>query len=211
MNQQELYITEIFYSIQGESFDAGYPCVFVRLSGCDLRCIWCDTEYSFKRGQRMSFAEILDQVESYGVHRVEITGGEPLLQKNSISFMEILLEKGFRVLLETGGHRSLSEVPKDVIKIMDLKCPGSGMEKKNLYSNLQFLIPHQDQVKFVLANRNDYEFAKKKIQKHSIPLDMVLLSPVWESLPPRDLAKWVLEDRLEVKIQLQLHKILSLP
>ncbi|RME03895.1 MAG: radical SAM protein [Planctomycetota bacterium] len=205
-----LYITEIFYSIQGESNDAGYPCVFVRLSGCDLRCHWCDTEYSFRRGKKMELEEILSEIQRYPVRRVEITGGEPLLQKGVYPLLKALIKKGYRTLLETGGHRDIADVPRGVIKVLDIKCPDSGMAERMHWQNLAYL-SEKDVIKFVIASRKDYEYAKKIIQEYSLNTEQVHLSPVVASLSPHRLAKWMLEDALEVRLQPQLHKWLEVP
>lgn len=207
----KIYLTEIFYSIQGEGPDAGYPCVFLRLSGCDLRCRWCDTTYSFSQGKGYTLEEVLEEVGKYSCERVEITGGEPLLQRLVIPLMEQLLKQGKRVLLETGGHRSLAEVPSEVVKIMDVKCPGSGMSDKNNYENFQYLSPSQDAVKFVLASFEDYQFAREVAKTYRLPSSMIYLSPVWGELSPKTIAEWVLKDQWDVRLQLQLHKILELP
>lgn len=203
-----LFLTEIFYSIQGESNDAGYPCVFVRLSGCDLRCTWCDTEYSFGKGKKTTFDEILAQVREYGVKRVEITGGEPLLQIQVVDLMAILVKAGYRVLIETGGHRDVSEVPREVVKIMDIKCPDSGMGDTFVWENLDYL-GKEDVLKFVVASRKDYEFARNTVRERNLNPDQVHFSVVREKVDPHDVANWMLEDRVEVKLQLQLHKFLD--
>lgn len=204
-----LTINEIFHSIQGESDQAGRPCVFVRLTGCDLRCEWCDTAYAFHEGRRMSVDEVIAEVERYGCDLVEITGGEPLLQEAVYPLMERLLASGVGVLLETGGHRLLDRVPPDVVKVVDVKCPASGEAEHNAWSNLDGLTT-RDQLKFVIADRGDYEFAREVVRTRR-PQDRcaaVLFSPVHDRLPPADLAAWVLEDRLPVRLQLQLHKYL---
>ena len=205
-----LYLTEIFYSIQGESNDAGYPCVFVRLSGCDLRCSWCDTEYSFTKGKRYSFHEILSEVEAYGVSRVEITGGEPLLQLQVIELMKVLLEKGHRVLIETGGHRDVANIPAEVVKVLDVKCPSSGESDHMRWENFQHLQSH-DVVKFVIASKEDYDYACQILKEHQLPLDQVHFSVVKTAVDPHQVAQWMLDDRVEVKFQLQLHKLIDVP
>ena len=203
-----LKINEIFKSIQGESSHTGLPCIFVRLTGCNLRCTYCDTEYAFYEGKEMTVADVVNAVESFGISLVEITGGEPLLQKDVYSLMQTLLEKQFTVMLETGGSLALDEVPQPVIKIMDLKCPGSGEESRNNYENLSGLTL-QDEVKFVILNRKDYDWSRKILTKYSIhKRAQVLFSPVYEKLDLRDLAKWVLEDNLSVRLQTQLHKVI---
>lgn len=202
-----LTINEIFHSIQGESTHTGRPCVFVRLTACDLRCSWCDTPYAFTEGQKMSIDDVLERVEGYGCDLVEITGGEPLLQSDVYPLMEQLLASGKTVMVETGGHRSISDVPSDVIRIVDVKCPGSGESAKNHWNNLDLLAPH-DEVKFVIRDRADYEYAKDVVGRYSL-LDRtaaVLFSPVHGVLAAKDLAAWILEDRLPVRLQLQAHK-----
>ena len=207
-----LTITEIFHSIQGESTRAGTPCVFVRLTACDLRCRWCDTAYAFHEGGKRSLDEVVAEVEGYGCPTVEITGGEPLLQEDVYPLMERLLTSGKTVLIETGGHRSIARVPSAVIKIVDVKCPGSGEAERNDWDNLSRLAPH-DEVKFVIADRTDYDYAVDVVTKHALPqrCAAVLFSPVHGELDPKRLAEWVLADRLPVRIQLQLHKFIWSP
>ena len=156
-------INEIYLSVQGESTYTGLPCIFIRLTGCNLRCSWCDTAYAFHEGKNMSIDEILQKVENFGIHLVEITGGEPLMQDNVYTLMRRLIKKGYKVMLETGGSISLERVPKDVIKIMDLKCPGSGEQEKNNLDNLKLLAPH-DEVKFVILDKKDYEWSRDIIK-----------------------------------------------
>jgi 7-carboxy-7-deazaguanine synthase len=202
-----LRVNEIFYSIQGESTRAGQPCVFVRLTGCNLRCVWCDTEYAFYAGKRMAITEIVEQVLSYRCDLVEITGGEPMLQKGIHVLLGALLEKDLAVMIETSGERDLSDVDPRVIKIMDLKCPGSGESARNRWSNLDCLTP-RDEVKFVLSDRRDYEWAREVIAQRGIEerVNAILLSPVFGHLSPAALASWILEDRIPVTMQLQMHK-----
>lgn len=202
-----LTVNEIFHSIQGESTLAGTPCVFVRLAACDLRCRWCDTPYAFHEGRKQSVDDVIAQVEAYGCPTVEITGGEPLLQPDVIPLMSRLLDRGYRVMLETGGHRSVAGVPAGVIRIIDIKCPGSGESARNDWSNLSLLTP-LDQVKFVLADRADYEFARDVIAREHLAdrCGAVLLSPVHGELALKPLAEWILADRLPVRLQVQLHK-----
>jgi len=202
-----LTVNEIFHSIQGESTFAGEPCVFVRLTACDLRCRWCDTPYAFHEGRRMSVGEVVDAVEAYGCPTVEITGGEPLLQPDVRPLMERLLEAGRRVMVETGGHRSIAGLPAGVIRIIDIKCPGSGEAEKMDWANLEELTP-ADQVKFVLADRADYEYARDVLRRERLDerCGAVLFSPVHGALEPKQLAEWVLADRLPVRVQLQVHK-----
>lgn len=202
-----LTINEIFHSIQGESTFAGEPCVFVRLTACDLRCRWCDTPYAFHEGRKMSIDDTLAAVDAYGCSTVEVTGGEPLLQADVYPLMQRLLEAGKTVLLETGGHRSIKDVPAGVIRIVDIKCPGSGESGRNDWSNLA-LLTSSDQVKFVIADRADYEFARDVVRRERLDgrCGAVLFSPVHGELHPRVLSEWVLEDRLPVRVQMQLHK-----
>jgi len=202
-----LTINEIFYSIQGESTYAGKPCVFVRLTGCDLRCSWCDTPYAFSEGQKMSVDAVLQQVDRYGSPLVEVTGGEPLLQDDVYPLMERLLESGRTVLLETGGQIDVSRVPLAVIKVMDVKCPASGESHRNEWRNIDRL-GSRDQVKFVIKDRGDYEFARDLVVRHALDrrCAAVLFSPVHDVLDPKALSEWILEDRLPVRLQLQIHK-----
>jgi 7-carboxy-7-deazaguanine synthase len=202
-----LTVNEIFYSIQGESTRAGVPCVFVRLTACDLRCSWCDTPYAFHEGHKMSIDDVVAAVEKHGCPVVEITGGEPLLQDDVYPLMERLLATGHTVMLETGGHRPIDRVPARVLKIVDVKCPGSGESARNDWSNLDRLAPH-DEVKFVIADRADYEFARDVIARYSLPsrAAAVLMSPVHGVLAPQTLSEWILADHLPARLQLQLHK-----
>ncbi len=203
-----LRVTEVFHSIQGESTQAGRPCVFVRLTGCDLRCVWCDTEYAFEGGTPMSIEDVVDRVASYGCPLVEVTGGEPLLQRDCVPLMSVLLARGYEVMLETGGHRSVEEVPVEVRRILDVKCPASGESHRNHLENFDRLTP-RDEVKFVLADRADYEWARAFVRERSLHERCpVLFSPVWGRVEPRDLAEWILADRLPVRLQLQVHKVL---
>lgn len=204
-----LEVCEIFYSLQGESSFAGLPCVFVRLSGCNLRCRWCDTQYAFEPGTMMEVGQILQEVQKYPTKLVEITGGEPLLQELSINLMQKLLELGYKVLQETNGSILLDQVPPQVIKIVDVKCPGSGHGDSFLKENLAFLQPH-DELKFVLADRTDYTFALDFIKQNSLQGRHLIFSPVTSSLKPETLAEWMLEDGASARLQLQLHKILSI-
>lgn len=208
----QLTINEIYASIQGESTYAGRPCVFVRLTACDLRCSWCDTTYAFTEGRKRPLDEVVDEVLRLDCPLVEITGGEPLLQDDVYPLMERLLEDGRTVMLETGGHRSIERVPGDVLKIVDVKCPGSGEAAKNDWDNLDRLAPH-DQVKFVVKDRVDYEFARDVIARHDLAsrADAVLLSPVHGELDPKTLSEWMLADRVPARLQLQLHKFIWHP
>lgn len=202
-----LTVHEIFYSIQGESTYAGRPCVFVRLTACDLRCSWCDTSYAFYEGRKQSLDEVLAELDRVDCTLVEVTGGEPLLQEDVYPLMHSLLERGKTVLLETGGHRSTARVPGPVVTILDVKCPGSGEADRNDWSNLERLRPH-DEVKFVVKDREDYEFAREVIARYRLAdrAAAVHLSPVHGVLHPRQLSEWVLADRLPARVQLQLHK-----
>ena len=202
-----LTVNEIFHSVQGESTRAGVRCVFVRLTACDLRCSWCDTPYAFYEGRKMSVQEVLDVVSSYGCPAVELTGGEPLLQKDVYPLMMALLDAGHTVLVETGGHVSLAQVPPSVIKIVDVKCPGSGEAHRMDWDNLSRLSAH-DEVKFVIRDREDYDYAREVLARYELDhrCAAVLFSPVHGVLNARQLAEWVLGDRLPVRVQLQVHK-----
>jgi 7-carboxy-7-deazaguanine synthase len=202
-----LTVNEIFHSIQGESTHAGRPCVFVRLTACDLRCSWCDTPYAFYEGRKMSLDDVMAAVDAYGCSLVELTGGEPLLQKDVYPLMERLLASGKTVLVETGGHLSVANVPPAVHKIVDVKCPGSGEAHRMDWSNLDRLSP-TDEVKFVVRDRTDYEYACTVVSRHELDrkVGAVLFSPVHGVLDPRTLSEWVLADRLPVRVQLQVHK-----
>jgi 7-carboxy-7-deazaguanine synthase len=204
-----LTINEIFHSIQGESTHTGRPCVFVRLTACDLRCSWCDTPYAFTEGTRMALDDVVAAVERYGCPLVEITGGEPLLQREVYPLMERLLARGHTVMLETGGHVSIERVPPPVVRIVDVKCPGSGESDRTDFGNLDRLAAH-DEVKFVIKDRADYEYARGIVRRHALEgrVAAVLFSPVHGVLDPKALAAWILEDRLEVRLQLQAHKFI---
>lgn len=202
-----LVVNEIFRSIQGESTQAGALCTFVRLAACDLRCAWCDTPYAFHDGRPMSVDEVVAAVEALGCPLVEVTGGEPLLQDDVYPLMDRLLALGYRVLVETGGHRPTARVPAAVRIILDVKCPGSGQAAHNEWSNLDRL-RQGDEVKFVLKDRGDYEFARDVIARHDVAsrCAAVLLSPVHGVLEPKALADWMLADRVPARLQLQIHK-----
>lgn len=203
-----LRITEVFLSIQGEADAVGWPSVFVRLTGCPLRCVWCDTSYAFQGGDKRTLTEVLDQVASYGVRHVCVTGGEPLAQRGCVELLRTLCDAGYRVSLETSGALDVSAIDTRVRKVLDLKCPGSGEQARNRYENLEHLQPH-DQIKFVIADRADYEWARMQAQQHSLSSRcQVLFSPVADSMSPTLLAEWILEDRLPVRFQMQLHKLL---
>lgn len=207
-----LTISEIFHSIQGESSFAGLPCVFVRLAACDLRCAWCDTPYAFTGGAKMSVDEVVAAVERTGCDLVEVTGGEPLLQDDVYPLMATLREKGLTVLLETGGHLPIDRVPAGVVRIVDVKCPASGESARNHWPNLAVLRP-ADEVKFVIQDRADYDFARGVVEQHHLAGKCagVLFSPVHGVLAPAVLAQWILADRLRVRLQLQVHKHIWAP
>lgn len=208
MEKKQLKISEIFYSLQGESTLVGLPTVFVRLTGCPLRCTWCDTEYAFSGGRWIDIDGIVEQVKSYGTPYVCVTGGEPLSQKRCIKLLDKLIDNGFNVSLETSGALSLADVNDRVTIIMDLKAPGSGEESKNLYENINY-IDSTDQIKFVIKDRQDYHWTQSIIKRYNL-IDKceVLLSPVAAEINPTDLAQWILDDKMLVRFQLQLHKIL---
>jgi 7-carboxy-7-deazaguanine synthase len=219
-----MYITEIFKSIQGEGTRAGLPCIFVRLTGCNLRCTWCDTTYAFHGGQKMTVEDVLQRIESLshrtggvlaGRPHVELTGGEPLLQKEIYPLAEALLAAGYTVLIETSGERFVGELPKQVVRIVDVKCPDSGEAGTFDIRNLQEL-DKKDEVKFVISSRKDYEFARTFAQEHKLQerVHAVLFAPVhddpegkWQGLEPRELVEWMLEDGVDARLGLQLHKI----
>lgn len=213
--EKTLTVSELFFSLQGESTYAGLPCVFIRLAGCNLRCRYCDARYTYEEaGRTQSFGEILAFVDRYPGAIVEITGGEPLLQANAIPLMQALVSKHRTVLLETNGSLDLTQIPAAVITIMDVKCPGSGMASANRLENLATLKGH-DEIKFVLCDRDDYDWAVTCLRQHDLLAPKpgqvtrpILFSPIPGQLPPADLAAWILHDRLPVRLQLQLHKIL---
>jgi 7-carboxy-7-deazaguanine synthase len=207
-----LTVNEIFYSIQGESTRAGEPCVFVRLTACDLRCSWCDTPYAFYEGRKMSIDDVLAAVEKYRCRLVEITGGEPLLQEDVYPLMVRLLAGRRTVMLETGGHRSIARVPPEVVKIVDVKCPGSDEADRNDWGNLERLAGH-DEVKFVIRDRVDYDYARDVVVRHDLPrrVAAVLFSPVHGVLDPKTLSEWMLADHVPARLQLQLHKYIWSP
>jgi 7-carboxy-7-deazaguanine synthase len=204
-----LIVNEIFYSLQGESLYSGFPCVFVRLTGCNLRCSYCDTRYAFDDGEPMTIDEIINRVGSYRCRLVEITGGEPLIQEHTPDLIRRFIDTGYTVLLETNGSIDIGCVDPECIKIVDIKCPGSGESHKNHLSNLKILSPH-DQVKFVLTDRTDYEFAKEVTVSNwpTAPPIPIFFSPAHHRLNPADLAEWMLNDCLNVRLHIQLHKIL---
>lgn len=200
-----LRVTEIFNSIQGESTHVGRRCTFVRLTGCNLRCVWCDSEYTFKGGERMSLEDVLERVGGWDCRLVEVTGGEPLLQKESHELIRRLCDSGYEVLIETGGSLDISGVDERATLIMDVKCPGSGEVERNRLENLDHLRP-QDELKFVIRDRADYEWSRELVRERQLDRWTVLFSPVWGELELIDLAQWVLDDALPVRVQTQLHK-----
>lgn len=206
---EQIRIHEIYESIQGESTFAGLPCTFVRLSRCNLRCRWCDTPQAFEGGTEMPRAEVLAKALSFGTPLVELTGGEPLLQPGAIPLLQELCDAGRTVLLETSGERDISKVDPRVHRIMDLKAPGSGESQRNRWENIAEL-SKRDEVKFVLADRADYDWTKGILAEHRLPdrVHAVLLSCVWGELDPRNLVNWVLEDQLPVRVQMQMHKVI---
>ena len=205
---QRLKITEVFYSLQGEALQVGLPTVFVRLTGCPLRCGYCDTTYSFHGGDWRSFDDLIEEIRAYGTPHVCVTGGEPLAQKNCAAFMQALLAQGFSVSLETSGALDISVTDPRVVRVMDLKTPDSKEVSKNRWENLAHLTP-QDQIKLVVCSRADYEWARQQIAERQLDqLCTVLISPSFGELEPAELAQWVLDDKLPVRMQMQLHKLL---
>jgi 7-carboxy-7-deazaguanine synthase len=198
-------ITEIFHSIQGESSHAGRPCVFVRLTGCNLRCRWCDSEYTFTGGERMWIDDVLARVKAYGCELVEVTGGEPLAQKEGFELIARLCDEGLEVLIETSGSIDIEPVDRRARIILDIKCPGSGEAEKNYWPNLGQLDPH-DEIKFVIADRADYDWARNVIEQYDLSGRTILFSPVWGELDLKPLAEWMLADRVAARLQTQLHK-----
>lgn len=208
----KLKINEIYLSVQGESTWAGLPCVFVRLTGCDSRCSYCDTEYAFYEGSRRSLDEVFGEVLRFACPLVEITGGEPLLQKSVLSLMAALCDADRTVLIETSGAHDISGIDPRVHRIMDLKTPSSGEVARNLYANIA-LLNHRDEVKFVIGSRDDYEWSREQIERHQLAnrVKAVLLSPVFGRIEPREIVEWMLEDRLSARFQLQIHKFIWEP
>ena len=203
-----LTVNEIFFSLQGESSYTGLPCAFVRLTGCNLRCKWCDTAYAYEEGEEREVEEICDQVSRYPGRLVEVTGGEPLLQQDTLCLLQSLLDRQFRILLETNGSQDIRTVDPQVVKILDLKCPSSGMSDRIMWDNLDWLLP-RDEVKFVVSDRDDYLWARGVCKQYQLEnRSSVLLSPVHGKLPPQELASWILEDQWQVRFQIQLHKYL---
>jgi 7-carboxy-7-deazaguanine synthase len=207
-----LKINEIYVSVQGESSKAGLPCVFIRLTYCNLRCTYCDTEYAFYEGKEYSIDQVIDQVKGYDCNLVEITGGEPLVQEDECrSLVEKLCDEGFEVLLETGGSLPIKDIDERVMIIMDLKCPSSGMMKKNFYDNISYL-KQDDEIKFVIGNREDYNWTKEIINKYDLYKKCkILLSVVFNKLEPVTLVDWMLEDKINARFQLQMHKFIWQP
>ena len=206
-----LKVNEIYFSVQGESTNAGLPCVFVRLTYCNLRCTYCDTEYAFYEGKNYSIDEIVDEVKKFGCNLVEVTGGEPLFQDECYPLMEKLCNEGFSVMVETGGSLPIRTIDPRVKIIMDLKCPSSGMQKKNMYENINYIKP-ADEVKFVIGTREDYEWSRDIVLNHKLDEKAkILFSVVFGKLEPVRLVEWILEDKLNVRFQLQMHKFIWEP
>ena len=210
--EKTLTINEIYHSLQGESTWAGEPCVFVRLTFCDLRCTYCDTEYAFYEGKKRALKEIVDAVVAFQCPLVEITGGEPLLQKNVLPLMTMLADGGLTVLLETSGAHDISAVDPRVHRIVDLKTPGSGESARNLFTNIEHLTP-RDEVKFVIGSREDYEWSREQVVRHTLTQKCraVLFSPIFGKIDPREIVEWILADKLPVRFQLQMHKFIWKP
>ena len=206
-----LKINEIYYSVQGESTHAGRPCIFIRLTYCNLRCTYCDSEYTFYEGKDMEITHIMNEIKQWGCNLVEVTGGEPLFQDKCINLLNELVNSNYEVMLETGGSLSISDVPKKVIKIVDFKCPSSAMEKKNLWSIVEDLQPH-DEVKFVIGNREDFDWAKDRIAEYSLDkICTLLFSPTFEKIDPQLMVEWILTENLPVRMQMQMHKMIWSP
>ena len=203
-----LRVTEIFRSIQGESTHAGRPCTFVRLTGCPMRCVWCDSEYTFTGGEHYSIDDIMSQVDAFGCKLVEVTGGEPLAQKEAFTLIEGLCDEGYEVLIETGGYVSTAALDPRATVILDIKCPASGEETRNDWSNLERLRADKDEVKFVIADKGDWIYARKLIEEKDLQslAKAILISPAWGQLDLQQLADWIAGSGLNVRMQLQLHK-----
>ena len=201
-----LKVNEIYYSIQGESTHVGRPCIFIRLTYCNLRCTYCDTEYAFYEGKDIEIPEIMAEIKQWNCNLVEVTGGEPLFQDECIDLLNELTNQNYEVLLETGGSLSISDVPIEIVKIVDFKCPSSGMEKKNLWSIVNDLQPH-DEVKFVIGDREDFDWAKEMLNKYSLNKKCsILFSPTFGKIDPSLIVEWILEGDIPVRMQLQMHK-----
>ena len=206
-----LKINEIYYSVQGESTHAGRPCIFIRLTYCNLRCSYCDTEYAFYDGKGMEITYIMSEIKRWDCNLVEVTGGEPLFQDECIDLLNELVNSSYEVMLETGGSLSISDVPKKVVKIVDFKCPSSGMVKKNLWSIADDLQSH-DEVKFVIGNREDFDWAKEKITTYFLDkICSVLFSPTFGEMDPQQIVEWILAENLPVRMQMQMHKMIWNP
>ncbi len=206
-----LKINEIYYSVQGESTHAGRPCIFIRLTYCNLRCTYCDSEYTFYEGKDMEITHIMNEIKQWDCNLVEVTGGEPLFQDKCINLLNELINSNYEVMLETGGSLSISDVPKKVIKIVDFKCPSSAMEKKNLWSIVEDLQPH-DEVKFVIGNREDFDWARDRIIEYSLDkICTLLFSPTFEKIDPQLIVEWILVENLPVRMQMQMHKMIWSP
>ena len=206
-----LKINEIYYSVQGESTHMGRPCVFIRLTYCNLRCTYCDSEYAFYEGKDMEITHIMNEIKQWDCNLVEVTGGEPLFQDKCINLLNELVNSNYEVMLETGGSLSISDVPKKVIKIVDFKCPSSAMEKKNLWSIVEDLQPN-DEVKFVIGNREDFDWAKDRITEYSLDkICTLLFSPTFEKIDPQLMVEWILAENLPVRMQMQMHKMIWSP
>ena len=206
-----LKINEIYYSVQGESTHAGRPCIFIRLTYCNLRCSYCDTEYAFYDGKDMEITDIISEIKRWDCNLVEVTGGEPLFQDECIDLLNELVNSNYEVMLETGGSLSISDVPKKVVKIVDFKCPSSGMVKKNLWSIVDDLQAH-DEVKFVIGNREDFDWAKDRITEYSLDkICTLLFSPTFGEIDPQQIVEWILADNLPVRMQMQMHKMIWSP
>ena len=201
-----LKVNEIYYSIQGESTHVGRPCIFIRLTYCNLRCTYCDTEYAFYEGKDIEIPEIMAEIKQWNCNLVEVTGGEPLFQDECIDLLNELTNQNYEVLLETGGSLSISDVPTEIVRIVDFKCPSSGMKKKNLWSIVNDLQPH-DEVKFVIGDREDFDWAIDMLNKYSLNEKCaILFSPIFGQIPPSLIVKWILDNNLPVRMQLQMHK-----
>ena len=206
-----LKINEIYYSVQGESTHSGCPCIFIRLTYCNLRCSYCDTEYAFYDGKDMEITDIMSEIKRWDCNLVEVTGGEPLFQDECIDLLNELVNSNYEVMLETGGSLSISDVPKKVFKIVDFKCPSSGMVKKNLWSIADDLQSH-DEVKFVIGNREDFDWAKDRITEYSLDkICTLLFSPTFGEIDPQQIVEWILAENLPVRMQLQMHKMIWSP